>query len=208
MNGLEFGYLRAMARGILERSLRSASGSDAFEWTLQGFGFLRCYFGREFRLHVWDRRFAVPGASTVHDHLQWHFRSLIISGRVINYRFREPIPGERAEAFRFAEIQTGAGSHLKHAGAPIRLVRSLPEIYLPGQTYAQAADEVHESVPDDGTVTIIRRAHTSHGDIARVFWPEGGAWVSAEPRPATREEIVAIVGRALERFADEERAAA
>jgi hypothetical protein len=67
------------------------------------------------------------------------------------------------------------------------------EHFGPGDVYQQMASEIHESQPEDGTVTIMERPKgpdfTEH---AFVYWdidrgPIG--WVSAEPRRATHEQV-------------------
>src|SRR5579859_3298084 len=54
-----------------------------------------------------------------------------------------------------------------------------------GQTYHQEKDEIHESLPFDGTVTLVTRTFTADRDHARVFWRGTGDFVTAEPRAAT-----------------------
>ena len=60
-NEIHLDFTRALIRNVLEDSNR--------EWTIQGFGFLRTYFGpadkpKMYRLNLWDGRFAVPNVST------------------------------------------------------------------------------------------------------------------------------------------------
>lgn len=49
------------------------------------------------------------------------------------------------------------------------------------------------------TVTVMKKDPTGD-ESARVFWPEGSEWVSAEPRRATAEEVRAITQHALQRW--------
>lgn len=68
-----------------------------------------------------------------------------------------------------------------------------------GWTYHQIASEVHLSDPIDGTVTFNERQRVGE-DVARVFWPVGTQWVSAEPRTATAEEVDFITKFALSKW--------
>jgi hypothetical protein len=58
---------------------------------------------------------------------------------------------------------------------------------------------IHETDAEDGTVTIIRKTPTGD-DSARVFWKVGTTWGSAEPRPATPDEVRLVSERALHRW--------
>lgn len=170
--------------------------ATAFKWSLQGLGMLRLYLSTEVRLHVWDSRYAIPGVSTIHDH-PWSFKSLIVAGSVKQYRFTEPPEGE---PYQFSVLQCGAGGCIKTFPTPINLSRSRMEQYGEGQSYEQRHDEIHESVPANGTVTIVTRTFREDTEHARVFWPAGTDWVSAEPRTATRDEVAGITGAALARW--------
>jgi len=189
--------LRALALSILQNARQ-------FDWTLQGFGMLRLHMG-DFRLHVWDRRFAVPNVSVIHDHKQWALQSTILSGELHNYRFTEYRDGDvcapMSERYNKFTILAGAGGGPTKESVTERtwLYRNPPEILLPGMTYTQEPDEIHESRPINGTVTIMRKSPTNT-DEARVFWPWGTEWVSAEPRAATPKEVSHIVEQALSRF--------
>lgn len=158
------------------------------EWTLQGFGMLRMYLdpGQVERLHIWDTGMAVADVSTIHDH-PWDFTSRIVRGSLVNERF---VIDDRTigMAMSMAKIKTGEGGGLIGAPEPVRLVSRKQETYHAGDTYSQLAPEFHESLPAPGTVTVITRSFHADRDTATVCWREGD-WVSAEPRPATREEI-------------------
>lgn len=185
--------LRAAVKQIIDHA-------EHYSWSVQGFGMLRLYFGQRWRLHIWDSKLAYPGVSTIHDHLQWHFESIVLSGRITNYRFQASLTGlgKDAEPYRMAKIQTGPAGFKMEEGRGVFLIRRTHEVYVAGQTYSQRNNEIHESRPDDGTVTLVERQHTDEGDIAYVFWPEGQQWVTAEPRPATKEEVAMVTSRARE----------
>lgn len=183
---------------------------DAYDWTVQGFGFLRMYFGprenkKRYRLNLWDSRFTVPHVSTIHDH-PWHFNSIIVAGVFCNQRYRverdRPIGGgPSAATHHFTTIRTGEGGGMEQS--PIEnalLIPEQPELYGPGDTYHQDANEVHETIFKDGTVTLNERTPLPDGDHARVFWPVGTDWVDAEPRPAELSEVKAAISSCLERW--------
>lgn len=192
---------RGLAQHVIQSSLLSTRLGS--QWRYQGFGMIQLYLRDGLRLHVWDRTVAVPGVSTIHDHIQWHFESLVLFGRLTNYRF-EVLPGDHqtGEPYMEGHVQTGPSGHALDAGRPVRLWRGAPEVYVDGDTYSQRAREVHESVPHDGTVTIIQRDRTNEGDIARVYWPRGQSWVSAVPRPATPAEVVSACTKAIKLMED------
>jgi hypothetical protein len=178
------------------------------EWTVQGFGFLRTYFGpadapKRFRLNLWDHRFTVPNVSTIHDH-PWDFTSVIVAGEFINQRYRQTTlaysrdaPGKFTHAY--ATIKTGEDGGLdKSSFNACVLEPKSKEPYEPGDVYHQRADEIHETLFVDGAVTLNERiGDTEH---ARVFWPYGTHWVDAMPRPATPVEVSLAVRNSLQRW--------
>jgi hypothetical protein len=172
-----------------------AHWKDYSGWSLQGFGMLRLYLTKELRLHIWDSRFAVDNVSLLHDH-PWDFESLIISGGLTNYRYNFAA----GSGYLYSVIQCGAGGCAKTEPAPCALTERSIENLGPTEIYRQIADEIHKSVPDDGTITLIERTFKADTEHARVFWPEGEKWVSAEPRPATPEEVNAITFNALKKW--------
>lgn len=178
-------------------------------WTVQGFGFLRTYFGppdapKMFRLNLWDSRFTVKGVSTIHDH-PWDLSSLIVAGDFTNQRYSvvderhgpRPVLGASHE---FTTIKTGVSNGAVERGdtSYCILVPKPAERYLPGDTYHQDASEVHETKFRDGSVTLNKRiGDTEH---ARVFWPFGTEWVDAKPRTAHHAEIDAAVAYSLKEW--------
>jgi hypothetical protein len=189
----EFSAMRAMVQTVLEQPFH-------FDWTVQGFGMLRTYFGKEkvWRLNVWDSRLAVPNVSTIHDH-PWDFTSWVIAGHFKNQRFIVgAVPS--AQLYDYMVIKTGEGGGPDGERGQMWLRADAPEFYSVGQVYQQRADEIHESVPLDGCITLNERIRRADGEHARVFWPAGRKWVDAEPRKALRWEIEAAVSRALQNF--------
>lgn len=185
--------LQAMARAILENA-------HAFKWSLQGMGLLRLHLPGNCRLHVWDSRFRKPGVSMIHDHLQWALKSTILSGDLVNRKYRDFYPGTfDTPTHSFSTIKPGYGTFFKHDPKPIKLIESEVHRYRPGDCYMQSPQEIHQTEARDGTVTIMRKTPTKD-ESARVFWPIGTEWGSAEPREASSMEVAAIVGLALERW--------
>jgi len=176
--------------------------AESKEWSVQGFGFLRFYLPESsYRLHVWHSSLRYnPMPSMIHDHLQWHFTSKVMSGRVINRRY--DLVRSDGEPFHYAYFKPGMeGEMLKEM--PVILLRARrDEVYRTGESYSQRNDEIHESIPDDGTVTLIKRDRTNMHDLTRIFWPKGTQWLSAIPRPATNREVHAVLTKALDMWED------
>lgn len=166
-----------------------------FTWSLQGLGMLRLYLPNEARLHIWDKTFAYPNASPIHDHAQWALQSTIISGRLFNTRYIECVDGV---SYNYAIFKAGFGTQQKTQQQQIKLQRQNNEEYGPGDTYSQNPAEIHETNSIRGTVTIMQKYPTIDGETARIFWPVGEEWGSAEPRQATFAEVEAITTNALE----------
>lgn len=191
---------RALVQKILEKPL-------LFEgWTIQGLGMLRLYLdaAHKTRLHVWTTAHAAKiKASELHTH-PWDFDSQVVAGVVHNTRYFE-LSEEEAEGVSNAalwqrqKIRCGEGGGL--VGAPERVfLADSPETFKAGECYSQKASEIHKSNPEDGTVTIIERIFGADTEHAYVYFPVDEEWITAEPRPATDEEILTICGNALDRW--------
>ncbi len=180
-----------------------------FEWSLQGFGMFRMYFDETFRIHLWDRRFAAPGVSTIHTH-PWHFKATVVAGSVRNVIYTlapKPVkwsheqPGSWA-THHMQKILCGTGGGL--VGGPQDVTLRVPEagggVYSAGTAYHQQASVLHETIPLDGTVTAVSRNFLHDTEHAMVCWPIGTEWGTAEPRVATKEEIRAAAAYSLERW--------
>jgi hypothetical protein len=179
---------KALVKNLLEHP-------ESMDWTLQGFGMLRCYLEPELRLHVWDSRFRFAEVSDLHTH-PWDFHSVVVAGVVRNKRFREVTQWEAGgEKLRRQTIRCGVGGGLTGDPEDVRLSGSRFEVLEEGATYTQHAREIHRSVPEDGSVTIIEREFKDDTEHAYVYFE--GEWVTAEPRPATEEEIDSIVANSL-----------
>lgn len=185
--------LQAFARDVL-RDIHS------FKWTIQGFGLLRMHMPGHTRLHIWDHDCCYHGVSMIHDHAQWGLESTVLFGQLQNTRYLET---DGAPNFNFMHIKAGMGGHPISEVGKVCLVPQPVETYLPGNVYSQQPLEIHMTQAAPGTVTFMQKFPTEDGETARVFWPLGGRWGTAEPRDATWEEVnrFAIVARnQMERY--------
>lgn len=168
--------------------------ANAYSWSIQGFGMLRLYLSNEVRLHVWHPDFAVKDVSTIHTH-PWDFTSHIIAGSIKNVIYSEE---ECGEIFYRQKIQCGIGGGAVGESCKVILHEKSIEVLESGQSYEESAEDIHESFPAPGTVTIVERRFRSDTEHANVY--HDGIWVSAEPRQATPEEVTAITQVALKRY--------
>lgn len=173
----------------------------SYEWTVQGFGFIRTKIQNVGRIHVWDSKLTTPRVSTMHTH-PWALRSTIISGELINQRFVESEAAPRGMPYMRSRIATGEGGGLLGEPEAVKILPADdPEWYLPGDTYAQRAAEIHRSIPQDGTVTLMTRPQGPPLEEATVYWPAGTTWVSAEPQKLADWQIEEAIAYALARWA-------
>ncbi len=172
-----------------------------YEWTVQGFGFIRTKIQNVGRIHIWDSRLTIHNVSTMHTH-PWPLRSTIISGELINQRFVQVDPHHNGMSYMRSRIATGEGGGL--VGEP-ELVRIFPEndpeFYVAGCIYEQRPDEIHRSIPQDGCVTLLERPQGPPLEEAFTFWPAGLSWGSAEPKPIEQWQIEPVINYALARWA-------
>lgn len=182
-----FENMRALAKFILSRP-------HAWPWTLQGLGMLRLYIEPNLRLHIWDRRFAFPGATPIHDHLQWGLMSTVLSGELHNQRYIETSTGA---PYKKMKIKAGTGCKNLEEPTIVFLRGYEPERYRVGESYSQYPSEIHETIPRNGTVTLMNKTPTADPEAATVFWPADGDWGSAEPRDATWTEVEKMCTYAL-----------
>lgn len=180
---------KTLARAILQNAA-------AYEWSLQGMGMLRLHLPDNCRLHIWDSRYRAPNVSMIHDHMQWGLTSVVIAGVLRNRRYSEGF----GLPFMYTTLKPGYGCYFKHDPMETRL-RLMEPVYAlyEGDEYSQAPSEIHETDAEDGTVTLMFKRPTGI-ESARVFWPVGTEWGSAEPRKATPDEVADITSRALDRW--------
>jgi hypothetical protein len=75
-----------------------------------------------------------------------------------------------------------------------------PETYWQGASYEQKPEEIHRTIAQDGTVTLIERPQGPPLEEACVYWPRGTQWVSAEPKPAEEWRVAPVIAYALSRW--------
>lgn len=170
---------------------------DRRTWTMQGLGMLRTYLQDDVRLHVWDPARG-NGASPVHTH-PWDFVSYVVAGRLTNIRYSEDVLGRGLPHFR-RTIRPGEQLEVIGADELVGLRRLSEDVVRERGWYFQDASEIHESRPDPGTVTLIKRHRRNLPDTARTYYPLGQQWSSGEPRAATPEEVRDICRLALQRW--------
>lgn len=171
-----------------------------WEWSLQGLGMLRAYLNsdKSLRLHVWDSRFATD-ASPMHTH-PWDMESQVIEGELYNIRWGHVRARDGFENFWQQKIFCGQGGGLEGEPRKVDLFQYVKEHYKSGESYRQSSSEIHVSEPADGTVTLVKRTFGEDVDHAYVYWPVGEEWKTAEPRPATSEEVYEILGNSLDNW--------
>jgi hypothetical protein len=169
-------------------------------WTVQGIGMIRMYLtpDQRYRLHIWDLRHRVPDVSAIHDH-PWNFYSRVIAGRVKQFRFTPWKFGQCHESYNTVEIKTGEDAKTLTETKKVLLSREPFELYVEGQVYHQNKSEIHESLADHGTVTVVERNFEDmHKQNAHIYWPGNGPWITAKPHQATPEEVSGACQLALE----------
>jgi hypothetical protein len=168
------------------------------DWSLQGLGMFRMYLSKKVRLHVWaPSKFAVENVSTIHTH-PWDFTSTVIAGAITDvvYSDEPVIVGGIAQTEHAThhkqQIVCGPGGGVSGDASWVKLFMRMRCEYKANQSYQRRANEIHESCPKDGTVTIIEREFHEDSEHAYVYYPYKKSWVSAEPRPATSDEVIAM----------------
>lgn len=169
----------------------------SFQWSLQGMGMFRLYLSRDVRIHVWDKRFAVPHVTMIHDH-PFDFESTVLWGSLMDKVYIEK-PGFPVN-YTKQTIICGEDARTDSEEIGVHLQLQEASIYKTGDRYQHEHMTLHETVPEDGTVTLVVRRFKEDTERARVYYPVGTKFVSAAPRPATDEEIAAMALKALERY--------
>lgn len=186
----------SLAESKVREILRDPFGHDG--WTVQGLGMLRLDMGTQ-RLHIWDPDTALNQVVSAHDH-PWDMDSRIYFGKQGNQRFTlreaEEVGGLVVQV---SKVVCGVGSHLEGAPGAGRLVEAgAYESYGPGERYAMRAEELHDSFPEPGTVTVIDRGYRDDRSLATICWAGSSGWQQEGfTHVASREEIQHYVGLAI-----------
>jgi len=196
-------FLEPLLKPLVKAVLKSP---QALDWTIHGIGLMLTYLDKEHRLHVFDKSLRVETVSPIHDHA-WHLKSYIVAG-VLRQRRYEILANcecdfecdcdleSNVEKFKQASINT-IGIPIPTPGPDVFVNVGDLEEYREGQTYRQYNDEIHETIPEDGTVTLVEREFARDVRAARIFWRGEGEWVSAAPRRALPTEIEYVTQKAL-----------
>jgi hypothetical protein len=174
--------INTLVRRVLEEEDRT--------WTYQGFGMLRTYLdpAERLRLNIWDPASATDNVSMIHDHT-WDFTSYVVCGHVVNHVFRVDNRSSFGEPYLGHRIRTGeGGGPTRDEPFKCRLIEQEPGLIGRCDSYRQHHLQLHYTEALPGTITINDRELIPGPKIATVCWKEG-AWVSAEPRPATAAEV-------------------
>jgi hypothetical protein len=184
-------------KGLVKDVLQHPYAHDR-EWTIQGLGMLRTYFGPEVRLHVWDQRFAWCHTSRLHTH-PWDFKSLIVAGKLRQHRYVEALAAEGfwGKAEPFIKETVHCGYEFKDDPQLVHLIECKEEVYVTGDWYGQRAKEIHDSMPENGTVTIVHRRFLADTETASIYRPAGQVRENAGARRATPEEVRRMTDYAL-----------
>ena len=174
----------------------AAYNPRARNWTVQGFGMLRCYLDNDLsdRLHVWTNALRVQGVSDIHTH-PWDFGSMVLAGRLINKRYEEVSPHtEYSSAYFRRLIKPGEATQLEpDQRVWLRPIRD--DHVHTNRYYNQKYTEIHRTLFDEGTVSVVSRDRGDLPDTAFTYFRR--TWGSAKPRKALPEEVEAAVAVAF-----------
>jgi hypothetical protein len=166
-----------------------------YRWLIQGFGMLRMYLDNDTRVHIWNTAAAVKDVSDIHDH-PWDFVSSIVWGTLTNELFRE-MP-DYPPNMLCQQIVCGPGGHSLGVPVPLHLEPYNAREYKSGESYNQRAEMFHRTRAVPGTVTVVTRHFRPNTEHAKVCFPLGTQWVSAETRVATADDIMPFIQLALD----------
>lgn len=175
--------------------------AEHYDWSLQGFGMFRLYLSREVRLHVWDSKFAYANVTRIHNH-PWDFSSRVVRGEMTDVTYEIVDPNTWPEnlkpnTHREQRIVCGPGGGSIGESREVILRKYSPRVFHTGSVYSLQAKVIHESMPVDGTITLVHRTFHDDTEHAMVYPQIYQPWISAEPRPATRAEILDMAKRTL-----------
>ena len=170
-----------------------------YEWELQGFGMLRTYINKDTRLQIWLKEFSVPNVTDVHTH-PWNFESFIYQGNITNFVFRESShdgpPYVGAEAYDRCLILTGENAYVHERNKVFLKIHGIYN-FTRGDNYFHHKDIPHRIRFTDGTITILTKSNIQEDNLAYSYVKGiDNEWVSAAPRPATKEEIQTFINAA------------
>jgi hypothetical protein len=195
---------RALVKAILQRA-------EHYSWEVPANGRLTLVLEPNVAvINVFHSKYRVPNSTTIHSHTV-DFRSDIVGGVMRQYRYlraaadtgRGSAPGmntdagdgsappltdvgDRPAARRYWEQELTLDGKLSRDPMECYLTESAIETYAAGEFYEITADEIHQSVPEDGTVTLITRQHKTTPASVSTFWP----WAPMAPGARPSDKII------------------
>ena len=163
-----------------------------YNWEYQGFGMIRIYLDKDIRLQIWSNDYKINNVTDIHTH-PWDFKSLIVQGQLINNIYAE-LPYEDKfkytdnELFNKCLIETGDKAYVMES-KKIILNKHISNIYKEGETYYHNKDIPHNIEFINGTITLLTKYNKNQNSLAYSYVKLDNVWVSAAPRPASRDEI-------------------
>ena len=162
-----------------------------YVWEIQGFGMLRTYIDKNTRLQIWLNKYIVPNVTDIHTH-PWDFESYIYQGEITNNCYLElfPIIPSIHKGYEYDRclILTGENAYVKEK-TKVSLIDAIAVSYTQGDKYKHDMTIPHRIDFIDGTVTILTKKNIQPDSLAYSYVVDGGEWVSAAPRLATKEEV-------------------
>jgi hypothetical protein len=203
---------RALVKAILQRA-------EHYSWEVPANGRLTLVLEPNVAvINVFHSKYRVPGTTAIHSHTV-DFRSEIVGGVMRQHRYRRviadagraiadaghgPTPVEGAK--KYWEQELTLDGKLSRDPIECDLTEGAIETYAAGEFYEITADEIHQSVPEDGTVTLITRQHKTTPTSVSTFWPWAPLAAGAKPsdkiipKEAGEEVVRDVISLALERW--------
>jgi hypothetical protein len=142
---------------------------------VHGNGFIQLDLTDRVRLHVWGHK-DIPQQKVYtghHDHM-FGFVSRVLLGKMGNSRYRPIQDPDGRFMVHKAQVRDREDTVLRPVGERVTLIHEGTSWYGPGQTYSMKPGEIHESLVDELTVTVITktgRTLSQGGPSPRVFVP-------------------------------------
>lgn len=143
---------------------------------VHGNGFIQLNLSETVRLHVWGHP-DIPRQKTdtpIHDH-RFGFHSVVLRGMMCNVSYHVYWDEHSWTHFPYeAKTRQGEDTVLVPCNTThgSRLV-SKKSLYTPGQSYAMNPGDVHESIPNGLTVTLVSKHGIDGVRTPRVYVPVG-----------------------------------
>jgi hypothetical protein len=189
---------RALVEAILQRA-------ENYTWEVPANGRLTLVLEPNVTVvNVFESKYRQLGTTAIHSHTVG-FRSEIVGGVMRQHRYRRRIVASKEDlvARSYWEQELTLDGKLSGEPSECCLAEQPIEVYAAGEYYEIAANEIHQSVPEDGTVTLVTRQYLTNPRCVSTFWPytplAPGAKPSGKiiPQPAASEVIADVISCAL-----------